>query len=352
MKLLKIVICLFIFSIPTHSVAQEPSIDYVKAKIVDVYDERIKLYPVQQVEAEIISVQKEKTVHFSNTVINNRDDLRLNVGEKVILQKLIRPDGSVDYFFQEKYRLPAILILCILFFIVGAIIGRKRGVMSILGLIVSIAIIFFVFFPLILKGWNPLLVIAIGSVFVAGATILISHGLYKRTYIALISTYITLLCAILLAMFSVSFARIFGLGSDESAFLLFDAPIQIDLKGLFLGGIIIGALGVLDDITTTQVAAVEEISKANPSYKFKQLYSAGFSVGYEHIASMINTLALAYIGASLPLFLLFFLSEDMPVWVIVNSAFLSEEIIRTLVGSTALLLAAPISTWIAARYYE
>ena len=124
----------------------------------------------------------------------------------------------------------------------------------------------------------------------------------------------------------------------------------VNLRGLLLGGMIIGCLGVLDDITTAQTAAVDEIRKANPNLTSKQLLQSGLSVGREHIASLINTLALAYAGASLPLLLLFQTNETFPLWVTLNSEFLAEEIVRTLVGSTTLLLAVPISTWCAARF--
>jgi uncharacterized membrane protein len=135
-------------------------------------------------------------------------------------------------------------------------------------------------------------------------------------------------------------------------FLQFGQLQQVNLRGLLLGGIIIGCLGVLDDITTAQTAAIDEIGKANPKMTFKELHRAGISVGREHIASLINTLALAYVGASLPLLLLFTVQEESPFWVVLNSEFLAEEIIRTLVGSSTLLFAVPITTWLAAYFFR
>ena len=119
---------------------------------------------------------------------------------------------------------------------------------------------------------------------------------------------------------------------------------NIDLKGLLLGGIIIGALGVLDDVTTGAAAAVDEIYKANPAFTFTELYQRGLSVGREHITSLVNTLALAYIGASFPLLLLFTTNAAQPLWVALNAENIVEEVIRTLVGSTTLILAVPITT--------
>jgi uncharacterized membrane protein len=120
------------------------------------------------------------------------------------------------------------------------------------------------------------------------------------------------------------------------------------MRGLLLGGIILGALGVLDDITTAQAAAVDELHRANPSLDARELYRRGLSVGREHITALVNTLFLAYAGASLPLFILFTIYNEVPVWVALNSEFVAEEVVRTLVGSMALILAVPITTAAAA----
>ena len=131
------------------------------------------------------------------------------------------------------------------------------------------------------------------------------------------------------------------------------SPSCPNLRGLLLGGIILGALGVLDDITTGQAAAVDELRRANPAFPVRELYRRGLSVGTEHITSLVNTLFLAYAGASLPLFILFTIYDEAPLWVTLNSEFIAEELVRTLVGSVALILAVPITTILAsffARY--
>ena len=196
-----------------------------------------------------------------------------------------------------------------------------------------------------------MLVSLIGSVGIACTSLYLAHGLNRRTTIALMSTMITLVLSTLLAVAFVHLAKLFGMGAEESVFLQVGTLQQVNLRGLLLGGIIIGALGVLDDITTAQTAAIDELSKANATLGFSELYRAGTSIGREHIASLINTLALAYVGASLPVLLLFSINQEMPWWVIVNSEFVAEEIVRTLVGSSTLLFAVPISTWIAAKTF-
>ena len=138
---------------------------------------------------------------------------------------------------------------------------------------------------------------------------------------------------------------------SEEAFFLQATPEKIfNLRGILLAGIIIGTLGVLDDITTAQAAVVEELHKAQTSFNMRELFTRASSVGREHIISLVNTLVLAYTGASLPLLLLFEIYER-PVWLVLNSEIIIEEIVRMLVGSTALILAVPLTTGLAAWYY-
>jgi uncharacterized membrane protein len=137
----------------------------------------------------------------------------------------------------------------------------------------------------------------------------------------------------------------------EDAFFLQANSLKINLQGVFLSGIIIGVLGVLDDVTTGQSAAVEELHFANPTLGFSELYRRGLSVGREHIASLVNTLVLAYTGVSFPFLLLYGSRQLQPLWVTLNGNFIAEEIVRTLVGSSVLVIAVPLTTLLAAYYY-
>lgn len=233
----------------------------------------------------------------------------------------------------------------------GILLGGRIGFTSMLGLGVSIAVLMLYIIPNIVRGANPLLISVTGSAAIAYTALYLAHGFNRRTSLALLSTVITLVLSTLMAVAFVHLANLFGMGSEEARFIQTGFTQNINLKGLLLGGIIIGALGVLDDITTAQTAAIDELSKANHTLGFTELFASGTSIGREHIASLINTLALAYVGASLPVFVLLFVNEEMPWWVIVNSEFLAEEIVRTLVGSSTLLLAVPISTYIAAKAF-
>lgn len=286
-----------------------------------------------------------------NGILDSREDMRISEGEILVMRMLTFPDGSVRYFTAEKYRLPNIGWLVLLFLAFVFILGGWTGLSSMLGLAVSILVLVLFIVPQIASGGNPLLISLTGSFAIACTSLYLAHGFHRRTSVALLSTLLTLCIAAVLSVTFVYSAKLFGMGSEESMFLQLGTNV-VNLRGLLLGGIIIGCLGVLDDITTAQTAAVDEIRKANPSLSSVQLLKAGTSVGKEHIASLINTLALAYAGASLPLLLLFHTNDAYPFWVTLNGEFLAEEIVRTLVGSTTLLFAVPISTWCAVKFLK
>jgi uncharacterized membrane protein len=180
----------------------------------------------------------------------------------------------------------------------------------------------------------------------------IAHGFNQRTKLSVLSTVLSLVLAVSLSYLFISLTQLFGLGQSDAFALQAGFLGNIDLRGLLLGGLIIALLGILDDVTTTQTAAIEELAKANPNLTKTELFLAGMSVGREHIASLINTLILVYVGASLPLFLLIVAATDQPLWVLLNSEYMAEEIVRALSGSVALILAVPISSVLAAGFYQ
>lgn len=276
----------------------------------------------------------------------------LQPGERIVVERLDRADGSVRLLSREPYRLPWVFALLGAFFLLAIAFAGRIGFMSIIGLGVSICILAFFVVPMIGNGGNPLLIAFSGAVAIACTSLYLAHGFNRRTSIALLSTLITLALSLLLSIIAVRLTQLTGGGSEETVFLQLGALQAVNLRGLLLGGIVIGALGVLDDITTTQTAAINELKRANPRMTRAQLYRAGLSIGREHIASLVNTLALAYAGASLPLLLLFWSDANAPWWVILNNESLVEEIVRTLVGSMTLTLAVPISTWFACRFVK
>lgn len=268
------------------------------------------------------------------------------MGEKIVITKVQGYSGDL-YYFSDRYRVPSLLWILAIFLVLTVAMGRWRGVTSLLGLAGSIAIIVFYVVPRILAGDSPVVVSIIGSIFILFISIYLAHGFHWRTSVAVVSTAITLTLSALLATWFVHMANLFGLGSEEVLSLQITQLGNINFRGLLLGGMILGALGVLDDITTAQSAAVEELKRANLQFSFWELYKRAMSIGKEHISSLVNTLFLAYAGVSLPLFLFFTVMPQVPAWVHLNSEFIADELVRTLAGSITLMLAVPITTLLA-----
>jgi uncharacterized membrane protein len=308
---------------------------------------------VQEVELKIESgIDAGYSWTLENSVIDGREDMRLSVGQRVVIEKQTKMNGESQYLVRETYRLPQIGWLVVFFLAITILFGGLTGIASILGLAVSVALLVLFVVPQIIAGSNPLLVSLVGAVAIACTSLYLAHGFHFRTSVALGSTLLTLVISVVVAIIFVHVARIFGMGTEEAMYLQMGALEHVDLRGLLLGGIIIGSLGVLDDVTTAQTTAIAEIARANPSLSSRELYERGSVIGREHIASLINTLALAYVGASFPLLLLFKTNSNWPFWVTLNSEFLTEEIVRTLVGSSTLLFAVPIATVFAAYAFR
>ena len=338
-------------------IALEQGVNFYRAKVLAILSEGKK--PIdgvpmdyQEVRLEILNGDEQgKTVvvdHGGPFAIEEYQ--RVRVGETVILAKptsSLKPDF---YYITDKYRTPRMVWVIVFFVALAVFFGRKRGVTSLLGMLFSVAIIFLFIIPRILAGGDPFLISLVGSLVILVISLYLSHGFNRRTSIALLSTLAALGLAAILDLAFVFLTRLHGIGTEEAFYLQFGS-VNLNLRGLLLVGIIIGMLGVLDDVTTTQVATVEEIHTANTALSFQKLFQKGLSVGREHIASLVNTLVLAYVGASFPLLLLATTQKAQPAWLIFNSNFIGEEIVRTLVGSSALILAVPISPIFAAYFY-
>lgn len=275
---------------------------------------------------------------------------RLSVGNQVIITQPETDQGEAAIY--EEYRLPVLAWLFVGFFLLVLIVASIKGVLSILGMFISLAILMGFVVPQILAGANALLITVVAAVLIATVTVYLSHGWKTGSHIALGSILITLLLVSLLSYWFVMLAKLTGLGSEEATFLQVEQLGQIDLRGLLLSGIMLGALGVLDDIAVTQVATVFELKRANKKLAFSELYERGMRVGRDHVASLVNTLVLAYAGANLPLFMLFSSTSSTPAWVDLNSALIAEEVVRTLIGSMGLVAAVPITTALAAYFAD
>jgi uncharacterized membrane protein len=330
---------------------------FTRGKVIEVIDDQpgevsILGEAVQVLLVEVLSGPDEGqavtiTYNFSSS---NYAKQHVEAGEIIVLAKVNDARGD-NYYVLDNYRLPAVLGVFVLFALAAIVFGRARGAGSLVGLIVSLSILMVFVVPRIIAGDNPIVISFLGAGAIAVTSILLAHGFKRRTYVALAATLAALVVAFGLAMLAVAVTSLSGAGTEEAVYLQLSYLPELNLAGLLLGGIIIGTLGVLDDVTTAQVAAVEEISLANRSLSVAELYKRGLSVGREHIAALVNTLVLAYAGAAFPLFLLFALPDHPPLWVILNGENIIEEVVRALVGGSSLMLAVPIATALAAAVF-
>jgi uncharacterized membrane protein len=332
---------------------------YYRGTVLSILEEGIKeIEPgvtqhYQKVEIEITNGdEKGKRITIDHgALFAIQQDQQVSRGEQVVLVKPVGTPKKDFYYIIDHYRINGLIGIIVVFFGLAILLARKKGFTSILGLVFSTFIVFYFIIPYILKGYDPLLVCIGGALVILSVSLYVSHGFNKRTSVALLSSFLTLGIAIIVDLLLVHFAHLSGNGTEEAFYLQFD-NIDIQLKGLLLGGILIGTLGILDDVTTAQTATVEEIHNANTRLPFHELYRRGISVGREHIASLINTLVLAYVGAAFPLILLFSTKKNQALWVTLNSNFVAEEVVRIIVGSITLMLAVPISTLCAAYLFK
>ncbi len=273
---------------------------------------------------------------------------KYHVGDEVMISKSLDLEGKETFFLTEVIRRKHLLWLFLIFVVLAIAVGRWRGATSLLGLAISFLVIFFFILPQINAGRDPVTIAIIGSLAIIPITFYLSHGLSQKTTVAMMGTLAALVITGFLAQYFVEAARLTGFASEEAAFLQSARPGVVNIKGLVLAGIIIGALGVLDDITVAQSAVVQQLKQANPKIQLKELFLRAMSVGQDHIASMVNTLVLVYTGAALPLLLLF-INNPQPLSQVVNYEIIAEEIIRALVGSIGLITAVPITTFLAAH---
>jgi uncharacterized membrane protein len=250
------------------------------------------------------------------------------------------------YFYADQERRGPLLWLALIFVAAVIALGRLRGVLALLATASTVVVLVVFIAPAVLDGSDPLLVCLVGAAAIAFVSLYLTHGVNPMTTVALAGTLSALGLTLLLSIVFFGLARFTGLATEEG--LTLPAVVgELDLLGLLLGGVMLGTLGALDDVTVTQAATVWELHETDRRLGFVRLFRSGMSVGREHIASTVNTLLLAYAGASLPLVLLFALS-DQSLATVANSEIVAIEIARTLCGSIGLVAATPLTTGLAA----
>ncbi|WP_018254492.1 YibE/F family protein [Salinispora mooreana] len=270
------------------------------------------------------------------------------VNDEIILVELTDPTDPTTsmYTIAEHQRGKPLLWLVALFAAAIVAFGRWRGLAALAGLAASFAVLLTFVLPGISAGQSPLLVAVVGAALIMFVVLYLTHGVTAQTSVAVLGTLGSLILTGLLGTLATAATRLTGYGSEEAITLsMFQS--NVDLHGLLLAGIIIGSLGVLDDVTVTQAATVTELAAANPELSRRQLYRSATRVGRAHIASTVNTIVLAYAGASLPVLLLL-TADSRPVSQILTSEFLAQEIVRSAVATLGLIAAVPITTGLAA----
>ena len=327
--------------------------DTVRAKIVQIIEEgqielggNLQTYQVARVnilEGQYAGIVME--IDYGKRQIRS-DDYLLEVGDQVMVSISKTPDNVVNAYFVDYVRTTPILWLTAIFAIAIILISTWKGLRALLSMAFSLYIIIGYIIPHILIGEDPLRVSIIGSIILLAVSLYLTYGWTLKTHAAVISMALVLLLTGALSGLFVVFAKLNGTGDENVMFLMQLMDTPINLRGLLLGGMLIGALGVLDDLVTTQASAVFELHHANQSLGFRGLYNSAMRIGQDHVAATVNTLVLAYAGASLPMLLMFSLGHG-DYGYLINFSFIAEEIVRTLVGSLGLVAAVPLTTVIA-----
>ncbi|WP_405479877.1 YibE/F family protein [Streptomyces sp. NBC_00009] len=298
-------------------------------------------------EKATVRVDSGKDTGRTFTEIVQPDSPRqLHEGQKVIVAYAPDAPKELQYSVTDVNRRLPMALLAGIFALAVVVVGRLRGVMALVALAISFMVLTFFILPAILQGSNPLVVAVVGASAIMLIALYLCHGLTARTSVAVLGTLVSLVLIGLLGSLFIGWAALTG-NTDDNTGLIHGLYPSIDMSGLLLAGVIIGSLGVLDDVTVTQTSAVWELHQADPTMGRRGLYRAGIRIGRDHIASVVNTLVLAYAGAALPLLLLFSIAQSS-VGTVANSELVAVEIVRTLVGSIGLVASVPVTTALAA----
>jgi uncharacterized membrane protein len=361
----KIILGLFIVLVlPFIASAQNQNADdkIFEAKVVEVIQEKNVVSPdgVQSLQQQLrlIGLEgdfKDKEVIYDG--IGNVDVIKKNIYKKngrVLALASLDDKGDYHFYVTDHVRTQSIVYLAIIFSIILFAISGWKGLRSILSLAFSFTVIMGYIVRQILDGGDPIIVSTIGSFIILLGIIYLTEGWKKKAHIGLASIFISLLVTVFLSWLFVNLAKLSGLATEEASFLIGIGTKAINFKGLLMAGIIIGALGVLDDIVIAQVETVDQLYEANPRMNWIEAFGKAYRVGISHISSMTNTLFLAYAGASLAILILFSSGQSgFNTWSqAINNEMLATEIVRTLAGSIGLILAVPISTLMASWWLK
>lgn len=329
----------------------------VRAEVLNIQEEgRItvgkqeQIYQIVEIE---VSEGEFKGSHMFLEFGKNQimpEEYILKVGSEILVTVGISPlDNTPGAFFVDFVRGKALVWIFLLFAIISFVIGSWTGLRSLLGIMVGMGVIILYIIPQIANGANPVVTSIIGSAIFLAVSLYLVYGWRAMTHSAVISMIISLILTGAVSVFAVKLARLTGFGNENMMFLIQQSENPIDMRGILLAGIIIGSLGVLDDLVVGQSSAVFQLSEVNEGLKFNDLYWRAMTIGRDHVAASVNTLVLAYAGESLPMLLLFHIT-NVNLGMAINVSFIAEEIVRALAGTIGLFLSIPISTAMACMW--
>ena len=320
-------------------------VEVLREGTVDLGGGNLQPYQRLRLYVERGSLAGQEVVVEEGTVNIIGQERRFQPGDRVYLARAVGPEGDRLYISDYRRTGPLFWLLA-LFMGLVVLVGRGKGLRSLTGTLLSLVVIFAFVVPQIIAGRDPVAVSIAGSILLLAVSTYLIYGWTLKAHAALLGMALSLVLTGVLAWLFVGWTRLSGLAAEESGYLVLELGSGIDLRGLVLGGIIIGALGVLDDICVGQASAVFELANANRELGWMELFRRSLNIGRDHIAAMVNTLLLAYVGASMPLMLVFTLYHE-PLAQRLNREPIAEEIVRTLVGSVGLVLAVPATSLIA-----
>ena len=296
---------------------------------------------------QMLSVRVLTGSEKGETLPLKNDYIRLKRGQTFYISHVTNAlDGTDRYAVYDVDRLPAVLFFVGLFILCVVLFGGFQGVRGIVSLAISLFAILYFLLPGILHGYSPLPLSLGVSSFIIIFGSYITHGFNKTTSSAVLGMIATVIVTGALAVLAVHMTQLTGFSNEEATYLNYSTQGSINFVGLLLGGIMIGLLGVLYDVAIGQAVSVEELHKAGPHLPRAYIYKRAIRIGREHIGALVNTLAIAYVGASLPLLLLFY-GSGQSIALTANKEIFATEIVRTMIGSIGLVLAVPITTFIA-----
>jgi uncharacterized membrane protein len=349
--LISFAILIFFFALNTY--AQELHQDFqgtFKAEITNILGEESR-----EIWNNTSVIYKQLEIKFLNgpqkgeKVIIESDFPEIKKGLKVYINHIILINGDEIFSIINIDRKNQIYFFIGLFILAIILLGGKQGIRSLLSLLLSFLTIFYVLLPGLLNGWNPLLASFLVSSIILFFAIFFTHGWNKESAVAFGGTMLSISLTSFLAIWAVKSTYLSGFSAEETTSLYFNTGGSLDFSGLLLGAIIIGVLGVLDDIAVTQAAIVTELYNSNNKIKPIEVYKRAMRIGKEHVGALVNTLVFAYTGTALPLLLLF-KTREYDFETAINLEIFATEIIRTVVGSIGLIMTVPIVTLLAVYF--